>query len=244
MSYFEGFIVAVPEENREAYRKQAADFAPLFHEFGVRRHVEAWDDDVPEGKQTDFRRSVQASDGEKVVFSWFEYPDRAARDAANQKIMSDPRMQEIGANMPFDGKRMVMGGFGSILDEGSARGGYVDGYVVPVPSNKRDDYLKVATIMSAHFQELGALRVVEAWEDDVPSGQVTDFRRAVQGASDENIVFSFVEWPDKATRDAGWKSMMENDSMQNEPMPFDGKRMIYGGFTPILDSVAKEHVDA
>jgi uncharacterized protein YbaA (DUF1428 family) len=240
MTYFEGFIVAVPEENREAYRKQAADFAPLFHEFGVTRHVEAWDSDVPEGKQTDFRRAVQATDSEKVVFSWFEYPDRAARDAANQKIMTDPRMKDAGQDMPFDGKRMVFGGFDAILDEGSTRGGYVDGYVVPVPNDKKDAYVKLATRMGDYFKDVGALRVVEAWGDDVPDGKVTDFRRAVDAKEGENVVFSFVEWPDKATRDAGWKTMMEDESMKSEPMPFDGKRMIYGGFEPIVDSVERE----
>ena len=236
MSYFEGFIVAIPEENREAYRKQAADFAPLFHEFGVRRHVEAWDDDVPEGKTTDFRRSVQAMDGEKVVFSWFEYPDRAARDAANARIMSDPRMQEIGASMPFDGKRMVMGGFSAILDEGSRRGGYIDGFVVPVRNDNRDRYLGQATKVGGIFQKLGALRVVEAWGDDVPNGTVTDFPRAVQAQEGENVVFSFVEWPDKATGDAAWKAMMDDDQMKDDPMEFDGKRLIYGGFEILLDT--------
>ena len=83
MTYFEGFVVPVPEANREAYRKSAADFAPIFQEFGVTRHVEAWDSDVSEGKVTDFRKAVDAKPDEKVVFSWFEYPDRATRDAAN-----------------------------------------------------------------------------------------------------------------------------------------------------------------
>ena len=108
MTYFEGFIVPVPEANRDAYRKHANDVAPLFQEFGVHRFVEAWDSDVPEGKVTDFRKAVDAKPDEKVVFSWFEYPDKAARDAANEKMMSDPRMEEMGADMPFDGKRMII----------------------------------------------------------------------------------------------------------------------------------------
>jgi uncharacterized protein YbaA (DUF1428 family) len=78
--------------------------------------VEAWGDDVPDGKVTDFRRAVQAKDDEEVVFSWFEYPDKATRDAANEKMMSDPRMKDMGDTMPFDGKRMIMGGFSTILD--------------------------------------------------------------------------------------------------------------------------------
>ena len=82
--------------------------------------VETWDSDVPEGKVTDFRKAVDAKPDEKVVFSWFEYPDRRQeRDAANEKMMSDPRMEEMGANMPFDGKRMIMGGFDAIVEEGA-----------------------------------------------------------------------------------------------------------------------------
>jgi uncharacterized protein YbaA (DUF1428 family) len=107
MAYIEGFVVAVPKANKEIYRKHAATAAELFKEFGVTRMVEAWGDDVPDGKVTDFRRAVQATDDEEVVFSWFEYPD---------KMMSDPRMAAMGSEMPFDGKRMIMGGFSTILD--------------------------------------------------------------------------------------------------------------------------------
>jgi uncharacterized protein YbaA (DUF1428 family) len=90
MSYVEGFVVAVPAANKEAYRKHAADAAPMFKEFGARRMVEAWGDNVPDGKLTDFKGAVKAKPDEVVVFSWFEYPNKAARDAANKKIMSDP----------------------------------------------------------------------------------------------------------------------------------------------------------
>jgi uncharacterized protein YbaA (DUF1428 family) len=106
MTYIEGFIAAVPIANKDAYVDHATGLAPLIRELGATRMVESWSDDVPEGKVTDFRKSVQAKDDEAVVFSWFEYPDRAARDAANEKMMSDPRMKEMGAGMPFDGKRL------------------------------------------------------------------------------------------------------------------------------------------
>ena len=85
MTYFEGFIVPVPKANKEAYRKHASDAAPIFHELGVARHVEAWGNDLPDGKVTDFRNAVKAKDDEEVVFAWFEYPDKATRDAVNQK---------------------------------------------------------------------------------------------------------------------------------------------------------------
>ena len=83
MTYVEGFVAAVPTENKEEYRKHAADALPLFKEFGVTRMVENWGDDVPRGKLTDFYGAVQAKEGETIVFSWFEYPDKATRDAAS-----------------------------------------------------------------------------------------------------------------------------------------------------------------
>ena len=237
MTYFEGFIVPVPEANKEAYRQHAAGAAPMFQELGVGRMVESWDSDVPEGKVTDFRKAVDATPDEKVVFSWFEYPSREARDAANQKFMSDPRMEKMGADMPFDGKRMIMGGFDAIVEEGAAGGGYTDGFVVPVPEGKRDAYQQLAAKMAKVFREKGASRVVEAFSDDVSKGKVTDFYRAVNAEDGEGIVFSFIEWPDKATRDEAWKAIMEDESMKPDgDMPFDGKRMFWGGFDKIVDT--------
>ncbi|WP_428698578.1 DUF1428 domain-containing protein [Stappia sp.] len=114
--YVEGFVAAVPAANKELYRKHAAEAAPLFREFGATRIVECWGDDVPEGKVTDFRGAVKATDDEVVVFSWIEFPSKEVRDAAFEKMMNDPRMKEIGDRMPFDGKRMIFGGFAPILD--------------------------------------------------------------------------------------------------------------------------------
>ncbi len=237
MTSFEGFVLAVPEANKEAYRKHAADAAPIFLDFGVKRHFEAWDSDVSEGKVTDFRKAVDAKPDEKVVFAWFEYPDKAARDAANEKMMSDPRMQEMGANMPFDGKRMIMGGFDSIVEEGSELGDYTDGFVVPVPEGKTDAYQALASKMAKVFRQHGATRVVEALSDDVPKGEVTDFYRSVKAEDDEKVVFSFIEWPDKDTRDKGWQAIMADESLKPEgEMPFSGQRMFWGGFEPIFDS--------
>jgi uncharacterized protein YbaA (DUF1428 family) len=119
MSYVEGFVLAVPAANKETFRKHAADAAPMFKEFGATRMVETWGDDVPDGKLTDFKGAVKAKPDEVVVFSWFEYPDKAARDAANAKMMSDPRMKDMGTNMPFDGQRMIFGGFAPIVEEGA-----------------------------------------------------------------------------------------------------------------------------
>jgi uncharacterized protein YbaA (DUF1428 family) len=89
--------------------------------------------------------------------------------------------------------------------------------------------------MAAIFKEYGATRVVETWGDDVPEGKITDFRRSVQATPDETVVLSWVTWPDKAARDAGWAKMMQDSRMAAHDMPFDGKRMIYGGFEALLD---------
>ena len=241
MTYFEGFLVPVPENKRDEYRKHAAEAAPIFHDLGVRRHVEAWDSDGPEGKVTDFRKAVEAKPDEKVVFSWFEYPDKATRDAANQKMRTDPRMQEMGANMPFDGQRMIFGGFDAIVEEGSSAGGYTDGFVVPVPEGNREKYRELAAKMAKVFREKGATRVVEAFGDDIDHGKVTDFYRAVKAEDGEGIVFSFIEWPDKATRDDAWAKIMADESMKPDgDMPFNGQRMFWGGFEPIVDSVAEK----
>ena len=238
MTYVEGFVAAVPTANKEEYRQHAADAAPLFKEFGVIRHVEAWGDDVPKGKLTDFHGAVQAKDDETVVFGFFEYPDKATRDAANKKMMTDPRMKAMGETMPFDGKRMIMGGFDCIVDEKVAgQIGYTDGFVVPVPNDKKDAYRAMAQKAATKFKQHGALRVVEAWGDDIPDGTVTDYKRAVHAADGENIVYSYVEWPDKPTRDSAWEKVMADPEMQPDgDMPFDGKRMFWGGFKPILDT--------
>ena len=237
MTYFEGFVAAVPEANKDAYRKHAADAAPIFQEFGVKRHIEAWDSDVPEGKVTDFRKSVEAKPDEKVVFAWFEYPDKATRDAANEKMRSDERMKAMGADMPFDGKRMIYGGFDAIVEEGSQQGSYTDGFVVPVPEGKTDAYQQLASKMAKVFRQHGATRVVEALGDDVPKGEVTDFYRAVKAEGDEKVVFSFIEWPDKDTRDQAWQKIMADESLKPEgEMPFNGQRMFWGGFEPIFDT--------
>ena len=239
MNYIEGFVAAVPAANKEAYRKHAADAVSMFKEFGATRMVEAWGDDVPDGKLTDFKGAVKAKPDEVVVFSWFEYPNKEARDAANKKIMSDPRMKQMGANMPFDGQRMIFGGFAPIVDEGAGGDmGYADGFLVPVPTANKDAYRALAAKAAAVFKEYGATRVVEAWGDDVPDGKVTDYKGAVKATREEKIVYSWIEWPSKQVRDAAWPKIMEDERMKPDhtKMPFDGKRMIYGGFAPILDA--------
>lgn len=240
MSYIDGFVAAVPEANKEAYRKHAADAFPLFREFGVSRMVESWEEDVPDGQVTDFRRAVKAKESEKIVFSWFEYPSKKVRDAANEKLMNDPRMKEMGAEMPFDGMRMIYGGFDSIADTGTTgQTGYINGSLFAVPNTNRADFTRFAEQMGSLFREHGASRVVDAWGDDIPAGKVTDFQGAVNAASDETVAFTWIEWPSKEACDAAWEKLMADARMAEATMPCDGKRMVFGGFAPIVDLPAK-----
>lgn len=118
---------------------------------------------------------------------------------------------------------------------------YIDGFVIPVPAENRQAFIDHATTADSLFMELGALRVVECWGDDVPEGKQTDFRRAVEAEAGESVIFSWIEWPDKATRDAAFAKMMGEDfkdprmDQEKNPMPFDGKRMIFGGYVPVVD---------
>ena len=112
---------------------------------------------------------------------------------------------------------------------------YIDGFVLAVPNAKREAFIAHATTFDTILLEFGATRVMECWGDDVPEGKLTDFRRAVQATADETVVFAWIEWPDKATRDAGMTSFMKDPRVDGAgDMPFDGKRMIFGSFSPVV----------
>ncbi len=111
---------------------------------------------------------------------------------------------------------------------------YVDGFLIPVPNDRKEDYKTFAETWTDYFKGLGALSFYECWGDDTPVGEVTGFPRAVQLKDDETVVFSWMIWPDKETRNIAWEKMMQEDPPDD--MPFDGKRMIFGGFTPIVVS--------
>ena len=122
---------------------------------------------------------------------------------------------------------------------------YVDGFVIAVPTANKQKFIEHARLGDGVFMDLGALRVVECWGDDVPEGQYTDFRKAVQAKEDETVVFSWIEWPDKQTREVAYTKMNEwmkhpekSDPRMNpetNPMPFEGKRLILGGFAPLVE---------
>jgi len=237
MAYIEGRVAAVPAANKEAYRKHAADAAAIFREFGATRVVETWGDDVPDGTITDFKGAVKAKPDEIIVFAWHEYPSKEVADAANEKFMSDPRMKQLGATMPYDGMRMIFGGFTSVLDE-NAKGkmGYVDGSLVPVPAGNKAAYHELSAKLIPVLMEHGATRVVDTWEDAIPDGKVTDYKGAVKAAGDEKVVYSWIEWPSKEVRDAGWEKVIADPRMYADSEPYDNKRRVHGGFLPLIDA--------
>lgn len=122
---------------------------------------------------------------------------------------------------------------------------YIDGFVIACPKVNKDKFIAHANMGDSVFMDLGATRILECWGDDVPEGHTTDFRRAVKAEADEDVIFSWIEWPDKATRDAAMATMTEwmNDPSkpdprmdpEKNPMPFDGKRLIFGGFVPVVE---------
>ncbi len=116
MNYIDGFVAAVPTANREAFRRHAAAAAPVFKEHGASKVVECWGDDVPEGKVTSFPMAVLRKADETVVFSWIVWPSKAVRDAGMAKDMDDARMKPDVNPMPFDGKRMIYGGFDVLFE--------------------------------------------------------------------------------------------------------------------------------
>lgn len=113
---------------------------------------------------------------------------------------------------------------------------YIDGFVAAVPEAGREAYLAYAAEAAAMFREYGASRVTECWGGDVPEGKLTSFPMAVKREEGEVVVFSWIAWPSKAARDAGWARIMAEGRMAGSEMPFDGKRMIYGGFQMVLDA--------
>ena len=180
-------------------------------------------------------------------FLWYELmtTDTAAAEAFYRAVVGWTSADAGGPNAGYtifsaDGRGV--GGMMTIPAEACAAGkgpgwmGYVDGFVAPVHETKTEAYRAMAAKASLIFEEYGATRVVEALGDDLMVGKVTDFRRAVQAGDGENVVFSWIEWPSKEARMAGWEKVMADERMKPDgEMPFDGKRMFWGGFEQILD---------
>lgn len=237
MPYVDGFVTPVPAADRDRYIAYAARTWPVFRKYGATRFVECWGDDVPDGEVTSFPMAVKRQEDETVVFSWVEWPSREVRNQAMPGIMADPRAQPDTNPMPFDGMRAILGGFEPVLELGAARpGGYVDGFVVAVKRDRRKTFTDFAGACDPIFMEHGACWIMEAWGTDVPEGKLTDFRRAVNAEPDEEVVFSWVQWPDRAARDTGNQKIMNDPRLADKEMPFDGRRLIYGGFEPMVEA--------
>lgn len=239
MRYIQGFMIPVPEEKKEAYRKLAIDVAPIFMDYGAERIVECWGDGLSHGEQTDFFRSVDARGAENVVFSWIEWPSKEACDKAHAAMMEDERMQDP-PEMPFDGKRMVYAGFDVMAEKGGSDGviGYVQGYVAAVPEDNQQDFRIMAEGMAALAVDHGALKAIDAWGSDIADGEATDFKKAVKAQDGEAVVFGLTAWPSKEAHGAAMPKMQQDDRMPSpsSDMPFDGKRLIYGGFEILMDT--------
>jgi uncharacterized protein YbaA (DUF1428 family) len=241
MTYIEGFVIAVPTADKQKFIDHARRADGAFMDHGATRILECWQEDVARGHTTDFFRAVDAREDESIAFSWIEWPDEATRRAMMERMdeitRTDERFDPEKNPVPFDGKRMIYGGFEAIVERGEpASGAYVQGFVVPVPEAKKEAYRKMAEEAWETFRGYGALRIVEAWQADVPQGKQTDFFRSVKAEPGEKVVFSFVEWPSREVCDAASEKMQAE--MQPPPageMPFDGKRMIYGGFAPVVE---------
>jgi len=238
MAYVDGFVLAVPNAKKEDYRKMAADAAKVFRKHGAIGFVETWGDEVPQGKTNCFNSAVMKKDDESVVFSWIIWPDKAARDAGNAATMVDPAFDGMTPEtMPFDGQRMIFGGFEHLFGDALAKPGYIDGTLMPVPAANKAAYMKLAGKMNDMFVEHGAVSVVDAWSDDVPEGKVNSFHTAVLEKPGEAIVFSWINWKDRATRDAGWEKVTADPRMAEfnpSQAGADLGRMIYGTFKPIV----------
>ncbi len=115
MSYVDGFVLAVPKARLDDYKALATLTSKIWMDHGALSYVECVGEDVPYGKLTSFPRAVQATDDEVVIFAWATYPSRAVRDAVMKKVMADPRL-DPGMDMPFDGKRMIFGGFEAFIE--------------------------------------------------------------------------------------------------------------------------------
>jgi uncharacterized protein YbaA (DUF1428 family) len=177
-----------PPCRKQTKHDHAREAHPLFKDHSAARMVENWGDDVPEGKVTDFHRSVRKKDDEAVLFSWIEWPSREARDAGMKALMQDQRMKTL--KMPFDGQRLIFGGFSPIVETGSAKSaGYADGFVVPVPVN-RDAYIRMSLNASSVFTDMARSASLKPGAMTYPT-KVTDFRRAVEAKDGETIVFSW-----------------------------------------------------
>lgn len=237
MTYYTGMVAAVPTANRQKYMDHLQVAWPMMQKYGATRMIENWGVDTPKGKVTDFQGAVNAKDDETIVFSWLEWPDRTTADKAWSEMQNDPDMAAMG-DMPFDGSRMIFGGFDPVMEAGKTAGApYYQGFLLAVPERNKAAYEKMAQDAWGMFEGFGCLGIAENWGVDVPHGKQTDFYRATKAEDGEAVLLSWTAWPDRATCEAAGKKMeAEMEGQEMPEMPFDGMRMMWGGFENIFDS--------
>lgn len=239
MTCITGFVGAVPTANRATFVEHARIATDTFRDHGLVSAVECWGEDVteapPDGVASSLPRAVLARPDETVIFSWYRWPSKAAQDEGMRRAMADPRVDPVRNPMPFDGQRVIWGSFEPLAEFGAAQpGGFFDGFVLPVPRDNRAAFDAFARRCDPVFMDHGAVWIMETWELEVPEGKLTDFRRAVAARPGEAVVFSWVQWPDRATRDAGNAALMNDSRMAGLDCPFDTARLISGGFAPVV----------
>lgn len=238
MSYVDGFLIAVPNNRLDEYKTMAELGRTVWMDHGATAYLEAVADDVPYGEVTSFPRAVMAKEDETVIFSFIVYPSKEVRDACMKKVFEDDRMKGSMDNAPFDGKRMIFGGFDAILTPEKLDGnaGYVDGFVMPVEANRLDEYRRIAKESAPMWKDFGAVAIGETLADDAPVGELTSFPRSVQAKDGETVGFGYVIYESREHRDAVNAKMMADKRFEElmRSIPVDGKRMIFGGFRTIV----------
>lgn len=245
MSYAHGFVAAVPQANRDVYRRHAGKVAGVFRENGASQVMECWEEEVPDGEVTSLPMAVRRKEGEAVVFSWYRWPSKEIADAGMKATMADERVrceaEQVGKI--FDGKRIIYGGFEVVAEKRAgasveADALYVHGMAAPALASGREAYARCAEEMGAILREKGALEVADCWEDAVPEGEVTSFPKAVLREAGEAVVFSWIVWPSKEAGRNGMGAMREDkrlaDLFEEIGRVINLKRLIHGGFTPLV----------
>ncbi|SFI05478.1 DUF1428 domain-containing protein [Albimonas pacifica] len=239
MVYISAAVIAAPTAGREPYAAFAREMAPMIRGLGALRVVDAWGDQVPPGKRTDMYRAVDSTPEETPVFSWIEFPDAETAAACMEAMSAPPAEDAPPFEMPFDGQRMIFGGFELLSERGAGAPGapeaYIDAALFPVATSARERYGAEAVRKSEAIIAAGALRCLDGWGDHVPEGKRTDMRRAVALEDGESVALGFIEWPSKAVRDAAWEKLMADPEFSGE-MVGDMSRAIFGGFAPLVDA--------
>lgn len=235
MSYYSGFLAAVPTENKHAFIRHARHTATAFKDHGLVNALECWGVDVPDGRLTSMIKAVDCHKDETVIFAFYHWPEKQVYRDAVATSMKDTRLDPSKNHMSFDRERVLWGNFTPLFEIGRQQeGGVYDAFLLPIPKTLRDEYLEFAKSGDAIFLEHGANWCVECWEDDIPRDASYNFHKAVAKTDGEIVVLSWVQWPSKEAREAGNAKLYNDNRLSPQACPFDMSRMIFGSFEPVL----------